>query len=640
VLERIEVLLVGGRSADDSPVARALAAAGPTFAVRHAGTAEAAARLAGDADVALLDVTAAGLEDVARLRALARDLPIVTVAADDDPTRAAACLRAGAQDCLVASPKVLQPPVLARALRGAIERRRLLEALRAAEDRYQALVAHAVFGICTTDAAGRVCSANPALVRILGFASEDELLAASGSGDCFADAAGREAFLAAHAGLERVHGAEVTWRGRDGRLVQLRLTGAPLRGPDGALLGFELMVEDVTDRRALEEQFRQSQKMEVVGRLTGGIAHDLNNLLTIVIGSTELLAGVIGGGNAASRDALEDLRGAVGRAKVLVRKLLAFARRESRRVKPLDLVAHVTELAGLLRRLLREPIEVRIEAEPGLPAVRAEESALDQVLFNLATNAQDAMPEGGRLTLRVERGEGPRAVRLAVSDTGAGMDATTRAQAFEPFFTTKPPGEGTGLGLSTVRTIVTEMGGAVELESEPGRGTTVHVTLPADEGAAPAERRSWSDTAPRGTETILIVEDEEALRSVARRVLELHGYSVVLGRDGTEALEHVRARGGGVDLIVSDLVMPRLGGVQLYHTLRREGRLVPMLFVSGYSPGHLHEVADLPSDVPLVYKPWTPAELLVAIRGALDRRRPVARARRRRKRREGPFSTA
>ncbi|HWO88288.1 MAG TPA: ATP-binding protein [Gemmatimonadales bacterium] len=476
---------------------------------------------------------------------------------------------------------------------------------------YRSIVEHAPFPALLADAALRLKAGNPALSRVLGFRTEEELLAHAATHGLFAEPQARERFLSQHAASEWIHDAVVEWLGRGGRLVPLRVSGRSIRDADGALTGFELVAEDLSERRVLEEQLRQAQKMELLGRLTGGIAHDLNNLLTVMLASADQVAE-----SGASAAAVSDLRMAVRRAQVLVRRLVGFSRREDLRVHPVDLVAHVSEIGRLLRRLVRAPVEITVSAAPSVPPVLADESAIDQVLFNLVTNAQDAMPAGGTLAIRVEPGE-ERVVRLVVSDTGMGMDAATRAHLFEPFFTTKPRGVGTGLGLTTVQAIVARLGGEIEVRSATGVGTTVVVSLPAsDSGIESALPSQVAPALGRGKGTVMVVDDEYALRTVAQRLLGRAGYTVVLAEDGEQALELLRAR-GDVDLVISDVVMPRMGGVQLYRVLGAQGVSVPFLFVSGYGSDEIRDVAQLPANVPLISKPWTPQELLGAVAQAL-----------------------
>src|SRR5438034_68714 len=405
------------------------------------------------------------------------------------------------------------------------ERRRFEEALRRSEESSRALVQHATYGIYRSTLDGRLLAVNPALVRMLSYDSGEQLVAANLARDVYADAAERERILAQFDGADAVEGVEVMWKRRDGRRILVRLAGRAVRRPDGGgrIECFETLAEDVTERRALEEQLRQSQKMEAVGQLTGGIAHDFNNLLTIILANAQLIA-----------------------------------------------------------------------------------KALPQEQADAHTDLRDVM--AAALRGRV------------MGDTGTGMDEETRRRMFEPFFTTKPPGRGTGLGLATVYGLAKQHGAGIEVESEPGKGTRFRIYFPVvdAEVAAAARDVALPADAPRGWETILVVEDDDQLRRSAKRILEDAGYQVLTAADGLEALDVLR-QGAAVRLVFSDLVMPRLGGRALYDAARRDGHTVPFLFASGYSDPSGRGAAALDPSVPLLHKPWTGPDLLGRVRQLLDR---------------------
>ena len=513
------------------------------------------------------------------------------------------------------------------------ERRRFEEALRRSEESSRALVQHATYGIYRSTLDGRLLAVNPALVRMLGYDSEEQLLAANLARDVYADAAERERILAQFDGADAVEGVEVMWKRRDGRRILVRLAGRAVRRPDGGgrIECFETLAEDVTERRALEEQLRQSQKLEAIGQLTGGIAHDFNNLLTIILANAQLLAKVIPQTLEPAHADLRDVMSAALRGRVMVKELLGFARRSRLELQPISLCGLVRDLSGFLRRILPADVEIVSHDREDLPDVRADAHAAEQILFNLATNARDAMLDGGVLRLETslvhlaeEQRQACGAVRagahvcLAVEDTGVGMDAATRARMFEPFFTTKAPGKGTGLGLATVYGLVKQHGGGIEVDSEPGKGTRFRIYFPlAEEAAVPVPPRCGEPEARGGSETVLVVEDDDQLRRSAKRILEEAGYQVVTAADGLEALEALRQT-AGVRLVFSDLVMPRLGGRALYDAARREGVTVPFLFASGYSD--LGRAATLDPALPLLHKPWMAPDLLGRIREMLDRK--------------------
>jgi len=512
------------------------------------------------------------------------------------------------------------------------ERRRAEEALRHSEESHRALVQHASYAIYRSTPDGRFLTVNPALVAMLEYESAEQLLGVDLATDVYADPTERARILARfEQSGDALDGVEVTWKRRNGQSILVRLAGRAVRRADGSIECFETIAEDVTERRALEEQLRQSQKLEAIGQLTGGIAHDFNNLLTIILANAQLLAKAIPATLEHAHADLRDVTSAALRGRVMVKELLGFARRSRLELQPVSLDGLVRDLTGFLRRILPADVEIVTHDGADLPDVRADVHAVEQIVFNLATNARDAMPDGGVLrieTSQVHLAEEQRqacgAVRagthvcLAVDDTGVGMDAATRARMFEPFFTTKAPGKGTGLGLATVYGLVKQHGGGIEVDSEPGRGTRFRIYFPpAEEAAVPAQASGGEPAARGGSETVLVVEDDDQLRRSAKRILEDAGYQVVTAADGLEALEALRQT-AGVRLVFSDLVMPRLGGRALYDAARREGVTVPFLFASGYSDPD--RGGSLDPALPLMHKPWMATDLLGRIRAILDRK--------------------
>ena len=509
------------------------------------------------------------------------------------------------------------------------ERRRAEEALRRSEESHRALVQHASYAIYRSSVDGRFLTVNPALIKMLGYESEPALLAVDLETQVYADPEARRRILTRFDAGDVVEGVEVAWKRRGGDRILVRLSGRAVRRADGRIECFETIAEDVTERRALEEQLRQSQKMEAIGQLTGGIAHDFNNLLTIILANAQLLGKALPPDHADAQADLRDVMAAALRGRVMVKELLGFARRSSLDLQPVQLDGLIADLSGFLRRILPADVEVVI-CGADLPEVRADVHAAEQILFNLATNARDAMPEGGVLrieTSRVQLSEEQREacgaqragdhVCFAVGDTGIGMDAETQAHMFEPFFTTKPAGKGTGLGLATVYGLVRQHGGGIEVDSEPGMGTRFRIYFPVADQAEAEPLAPGNEVAVRGgRETILLVEDDDQLRRSTKRVLEDAGYQVVSAADGLEGLEALR-QAGGVHLVLSDLVMPRLGGRALFDAARREGHTTPFLFASGYSDPD--RAASLDPSVPLLHKPWTGPDLLRKVREILDR---------------------
>ncbi|HXG08172.1 MAG TPA: response regulator [Gemmataceae bacterium] len=395
------------------------------------------------------------------------------------------------------------------------------------------------------------------------------------------------------------------------------------------------------ERQRLEERLYQAQKMEAIGRLAGGVAHDFNNLLTIINGCADLLFSTTPP-DQASYDLIKEIRDAGRRAAELTRQLLALSRKQVLQPRRLDLNAVVRGMEKLLRRLLSADIELIITLAPELWTVQADPSQMEQVLMNLAANARDAMPTGGKLTIETAnvelaeddaQGDVPagRYVLLAISDTGGGMSAEVRSHLFEPFFTTKGPGKGTGLGLSTVYGIVKQSGGAISVCSALGRGTTFHIYLPRVEEPAMPDRPDLSNPGvplpaasaeggeKRGdTGTILLVEDEEAVRAVASLVLQKAGYKVLQARHGVEALAQVGVHDGPIHLLITDVIMPQMGGCDLADRLAALRPGIKVLFLSGYPDEAVIRHGSLPAGAAFLQKPFTPGALTQKVRELLN----------------------
>jgi two-component system cell cycle sensor histidine kinase/response regulator CckA len=404
----------------------------------------------------------------------------------------------------------------------------------------------------------------------------------------------------------------------------------PLLSPDGKSHQVLGVATEITQRKQLEEQFRQAHKMEAVGRLAGGVAHDFNNVLTIIRAQTEFLLADLPPDDRRRADVME-IQSAADRAAAFTRQLLAFSRRQLLQPEVLDLNAVITGMEMMVRRLVGEDVVVLTKLQPELPRVWADPGQLQQVLMNLAVNARDAMPKGG--TLLIETGvveldehypkQHPSArpgvhVVLAVTDTGCGMDQVTRSRIFEPFFTTKEPGKGTGLGLSTVYGIVKQSGGHIWVYSEVGRGTTFKLYLPPHYGAekVPASEPTPQPAIGSGA-TILLVEDEPSVRSTVRRLLERHGYQVLEAANGHDALSLVAARGSEIRLVVSDMVMPGMGGTELASRLRTISPKIPVLLMTGYTEEAIARNGDRPHDAVIIEKPFSQHTMLEKVRGAL-----------------------
>jgi PAS domain S-box-containing protein len=405
----------------------------------------------------------------------------------------------------------------------------------------------------------------------------------------------------------------------------------PLRGSNGEVLGAICMALDVTDRKQLEERFRQAQKMEAVGRLAGGIAHDFNNLLMVIQGYADLLADRLPPGDSLRRNA-EQIQLASQRAIALTQQLLAFSRKQILAPKVLSIQSIVADMEKILRRLIGEDIELETSSERDLWLVKADRSQIEQVILNLAVNARDAMPNGGRLTIETANMELDQSfsnipavvnpgkyVMLAVTDNGTGMDHATRAHIFEPFFTTKEKGKGTGLGLATVYGIVKQSGGYIWVYSEPGHGTTFKVYLPRieEETSTVSHERSEKLSLPRGAEVILLVEDERGVRELARQYLEMTGYSVIEAEDGYRALELAATHTGPIQLLLTDVVMPGMSGRELAERMAQIRPGIKVLYMSGYTDQAVVRHGVLQSDAVLLQKPFTLATLASKLRDLL-----------------------
>ena len=403
-------------------------------------------------------------------------------------------------------------------------------------------------------------------------------------------------------------------------------------GADGRPTRSRGTIQDITERQALEAQLAQRQKMETVGQLAAGVAHDFNNLLTVINATADLAAVDLPAGDP-MREACEAILEAGTRAAALTQQLLAFGRKQILQPTVLDLDAIVAHVAPMLRRLLGSQIKVVVRTTEGLGRVRADPVQMDQIVLNLSINGRDAMPRGGTLTLqtgnveldasytRTHQGVQPGPyVMLAVSDTGTGMDEATRERMFEPFFTTKGPGKGSGLGLATVYGIVKQSGGDIWCYSEPGKGTTLKVYLPRVDLPAGGEGAAEQQPAVHGTETILVVDDDEGLRRVARRILERHGYTVIVAENGEEALGLLGSREGRIDLLLTDVVMPGMSGPQLAEQIQLRYPATRVLYASGYTEDSMihHGVAD--ESAPFIMKPYTLQTLPRKVREILDSR--------------------
>ena len=504
------------------------------------------------------------------------------------------------------------------------------ESLRRSESNFRSLVMNAPYGICRCNALGILQEANPALVTMFGYESAAELTGRH-LGSLYADA--QQWFHTAdyfHARQEFNDRAVECVR-KDGSAIVARISGRVIpNGKDGN--SFEIYMEDITENRTLEQQLRQAQKMEAIGRLAGGIAHDFNNLLMVISGYSEFLLERLGP-DPRLRGPAQEINNATQRATSLTRQLLAFSRKQMLAPKVLDLNEVVTENLKMLTRMIGEDIDLVMVPGPALGAVRADPGQIDQVIMNLAVNARDAMPHGGKLTIETAnisldesfaRTHAPlkpgEYVMLSISDTGVGMDSDTQSRIFEPFFTTKGP-KGTGLGLSTVYGIVKQSGAYIFVESQPQRGTAFRAYFPRVDGredAAAAQDTFGLPRAARGQETILLVEDESNLRRLARQYLETQGYRILEAEDGAAALQISNGHQGKIDVLLTDVVMPGMNGRELATQVAALRPDVRVLYMSGYTENAIGHNGMLDAGINLLQKPFSLPTLKDRVRELLD----------------------
>ena len=504
------------------------------------------------------------------------------------------------------------------------------EGLRRSEVNFRSLVTHAPYGVCRCDSTGILLDVNPALVSMLGYDSAAKLVGRN-LANLYSDS--QQWFVLADylRLMEKFQGLAGDWLRNDRTIVSVRLSGRAFRDERNTIF-FELFAEDVTERRALEQQLRQAQKMEAVGRLAGGIAHDFNNLLMVISGYSEFLLERIGD-DQEMRGHAREIANAAERATSLTRQLLAFSRKQMLDPKIVDLNSVVSENVKMLTRLIGEDIDLVMVPGQDIGAVKADPGQIEQVIMNLAVNARDAMPKGGKLTIETAnvtldanyaRFHAPVKpgdyVMLAISDTGMGMDAETQAHIFEPFYTTKGL-KGTGLGLSTVYGIVKQSEGYIWLYSETGKGTSFKIYLPrfSATGEALATQPALAqEQTSKGHETILLVEDEENLRRLARQSLENQGYNVIDAPDGAAAIKISQAHPGPIHLLLTDVIMPGMNGRELANKLSPTRLEMRVLFMSGYTENHIGHNGTLDEGITLLQKPFTLSALRSKVREMLD----------------------
>ena len=518
---------------------------------------------------------------------------------------------------------------VARQLASAIEIKRNELALRRSEARYRSLVQSSVYGIYRSSLEGRFLDVNPALISMLGYESAEQVLMLDPEKDIFAQPQEHTRLIADFRRTGRLDGVELKWKRKDGSAITVRISGRAVSSADEPADVLEAIAEDVTDRRVLEDQLRQAQKMEAVGRLAGGVAHDFNNLLMVISGYAEVILSNLPPDHPLHEKG-RSIQQAADRATTLTRQLLAFSRKQLLELKVIDVNAIVQDMERLLRPLIGENVELITVLTPEAAHTRADSGQLEQVLMNLVVNAKDAMPGGGQLTIQTQnilmdeshrRGQQfirpGRYVMLSVRDTGTGMDKETQSRIFEPFFTTKEKGKGTGLGLSTVYGIVKQSGGYVMVQSEVGQGSNFQIYLPQVEGDVETKAAPAPDAASGGNETILLVEDEESVRQLVRDTLSAKGYAVLEADSGEAGLAAAGTHKGKIDLVITDVVMPGMGGRDLVKNLGKTRPETKVLYLSGYTEDAILSEGSNESGTAFLQKPFSLQSLSRKVREVL-----------------------
>jgi PAS domain S-box-containing protein len=637
---QINVLLVEDSPNDAELIGEALRRAGLNPTLKHVETEEAfLAALSVDLDVILADFDVPNFGAVRALdllKAANVDVPLIVVSGSIGEETAVRILQRGAADYLLKDRLTRLGQAIKRAMdeRASRRQQRLIEeALDAAEARMRFALEAARVGVWDADVQSGRQVWSETLEALHGIAPGAFEGTREAFQKCVHAADWPQVEQAIAATERRGEDANLLYRTvwPDGSVHWIAGRGRTFYDESGRAIRAAGIGWDVTERHALEEQYRQSQKMEAVGLLAGGVAHDFNNLLTVIQGFCSLVIDATDPDSPNRADLLE-IQGAADRAAALTRQLLAFSRRQKMEPQVLDLEIVLNSLEPMLKRLIREDISVETKSTAE-GRIRADPGQIEQVLVNLAVNARDAMPHGGRLTITVTDSDSSelnvpgqsdivpgRYVKLAVSDTGTGMDEATKARIFEPFFTTKPTGQGTGLGLSTVYGIVKQSGGHVSVQSAPGKGSTFTIFMPrVDEPVETRDKTQAPDVAG-GAESILVAEDEENVRRLIRRVIEHSGYHVLMASTPHEAIDIAKHHPGPIDLLLTDVIMPEMTGPALAAQIVAIRPGVKVIYMSGYTDKAIMEGTGLDRTIPFIQKPFATDVLVRKVREALDAR--------------------
>ena len=516
------------------------------------------------------------------------------------------------------------------------ERKKTESALKDSEEKYRKLFEESRDAIFISSSDAKMLDVNIAGVEMLGYSTKEDVLGLRIDQDIFVDPNRLHEFQSEINTAGFVKDFEARLKRKDGGLIEVEETASAIRDGAGTVIGSRGIVRDVTEKRILEQELIQAQKMESIGTLASGIAHDFNNILGIILGYTSIIERTTETSDMLTQS-LRPMRDAVERGAGLVKQILTFARKSEVVIGPIDPNILIAGLSKMLRETFPTSITISTKLAAGRPIILADSTQLHQAILNLCVNARDAMAEHGVLTLSTEivSGSAIRSVfpdvvdqdyfRISVADTGPGIDEPTKRKIFDPFFTTKPKGKGTGLGLSVVYGVMKNLNGFVNVESEPGKGAMFNLYFPLTKQPAqiihePSEK--WENIA-RGDETILFVEDEESMQQIVKTFLGLKGYHVISARDGREALKMFLDQKDQIALVLSDIGLPRLSGIELYHELKRIAPNVPVILASGFIDPNMKSEILKDGVVEFVQKPYAPSDILKKVRRAIDERRGV-----------------
>ncbi len=504
------------------------------------------------------------------------------------------------------------------------------EALRASEEKYRALFEESKDTIYISTPEGRFTDINSAGIKLLGYASKEEILGIDIPRDLYVNTDDRAKFIQAVEEKGFVEDFEVQFRRRDGEVLDILLSASAVRNDEGRIVAYRGMMRDVTERRKLQHQLLQSQKMEAVGQLAGGVAHDFNNILTAIIGYGNLVLMKTNADDPLRFEVRRILTSAE-RGAALTQNLLAFSRKQIIHPEPIRINGIILSMGAILVSLIREDIELQFDLGAEDMTIMADKGQIEQVLMNLATNARDAMPKGGSLRISLEKvdmdrhflssrgyGKAGRYVVITVQDTGIGMDEQTKTKIFEPFFTTKEVGKGTGLGLAMVYSIIQQHNGYITVHSEPNVGMTVRMYLPLVSGEEDKGTTEQSEAIRGGSETILLAEDEAVVREIHKSILEEFGYRVIEALDGEDALNKFSIDKEHFDLLVLDVIMPKMNGKEVCEEIRKSQPDMRAIFMSGHPRDLIQKQGVLKDEEHFLAKPATPQNLLKKIRTVLD----------------------